>query len=115
MEQARSMRARIAGFLLGRHMSPEGEASGEIVQVTSAARPAGPAENAFVYVDFKGGPTPRARYISWINLYDIENADRREPGRWALVEPRERREIEAEWLPFGWSGPRLPSIADVLG
>ena len=107
-------RALISGTLLGRHLSPGGAMRGAIVQIGSEQRPDGPAENAFVYVDMTHAPGLRARYIAWINLYDIENAARRQPGEWELVQPGEPTAVRASWLPFGWGGPALPSIADVV-
>ncbi len=81
------------------------------MRVTVEGRPAGPAENALIYVDHRRGPS--ARYISWINLYDIDHAARLEPKCWELVEPHKKHSVDVQWLPYGWGGEKMPSIADV--
>jgi hypothetical protein len=103
----------ISGNLLGRHVDRDGVVRGEIIQVTGESRPAGPAENAFVYVDKSEASGPRARYLSWVNLYDIEHAGRQQPGAWQVVEPHPACKVETCWLPYGWAGPQFPNVADV--
>jgi hypothetical protein len=104
----------IDGNLLGLHVDQHGAVFGEVVQILDEARPQGPAESAFVYIDKTDSAGPRARYLSWINLYDIENASRRQPGQWQLVEPLRRHAARARWLPFGWGAPAFPSVADIV-
>jgi hypothetical protein len=106
--------ARISGTLLGTHVDQRGTLCGEIVQVVDEGRPRGPAENAFIYIDRTNPAGPRARYLSWINLYDIENAGRRQPGKWRLVQPRRSYAVQVTWLPFGWGAPAFPSVADIV-
>lgn len=101
------MRARITGNLVGQRRSGQ---SADIVHVQHSSEQ-GPAENSFVLVCGSG----RARYLSWIGYYDVEYAARREPGDWALVEPAQAYEREAEWLPYGWEGARgVPTIGDAV-
>jgi hypothetical protein len=101
------------GKLLGRHTDAAGRIRGEIIHVMEEGRPRGPAENAFVYLDLSAQAGPRARYLSWINLYDIETAARRQPGEWHLIEGTNERRVDACWIPFGWGAPPFPSVADV--
>lgn len=72
--------------------------------VPIAVDPGGPAENALVLVEECSGGRYRARYISWIGYYDVDEALRQEPGVWRLVEPPVQYSQEVEWMPFGWKG-----------
>jgi hypothetical protein len=80
-----------------------------VIVTKSDETPEGPASNAFVIIDYNYDP-PRARYISWINLFDIEYAARFD-SRWRTVEPSEAACERVRWLPYGWSGEALPSVA----
>lgn len=104
---------QVQGSLVGRRLDPIRRlVVGEIVHV---ARNAGavPAENAFLYVEIDSNRVRRARYIAWINLYDIEHAAIVQPGGWELIEPAQTYDEVSQWAPYGWEGERLPSIADV--
>ena len=105
----------LTGKLWGRCLNPaRGSIVADIVHVEHLHESAGPAENAFVLIELNHAP-PRARYISWINYFDIEYADRRQRGRWALVEPAESYERTVTWLPFGWPGAiGVPTIGDAI-
>jgi|SRR5579862_2363271 len=104
----------IKGELVGYRKSQNGVVVSEIVHVTTEGRPHGPAENAFVEVEVGGGMR-RARYLSWINYFDIEYALGREAGRWALVEPARGYSETLQWMPFGWQGfQRVPTIGDSI-
>jgi hypothetical protein len=100
------------GELWGQHVSPSGDVLGEVVRVSSATSMTGPAENAFVYVEIRPSEKERARYISWINYFDIEHANRQQAGSWRVVEPQQARAWHLiEWQPYGWGGPSLPNVA----
>jgi len=105
--------AALAGLTIGLHRSSAGEIVGKVLHVSDCRTPNGPAENAYVYVELTGeGPSAgRCRYLSWVNLFDIEVADRREPGRWALNTPSTAETLQVEWRPFGWDGPIFPNVA----
>lgn len=104
---------KISGRIIGRYRpSASKDDGGHILHITSELRPAGPAENAFVFVEFASNQRRRARYISWINLYDIEHAALEQPGAWLLVLNGDNTFQESvEWFPYGWGGPPLPNIA----
>ncbi len=85
---------------------------GEIIRVSCESRPSGPAENAFVYIEYCSSEYKRGRYVSWINLYDIEAAAERQGGTWSIVEPHQPASVLADWYPYGWGGEALPSVAD---
>lgn len=107
------MAKTIVGRLIGRHGVNSRRPIGEIVQITQRGRSLHPAENSFVYVDVSNSGSSRARYISWINLYDIEFANRVEPNQWRTVEPsRPYYRTGVTWQPFGWEDKELPSVAD---
>jgi hypothetical protein len=98
----------IHGELLGvRRFDPNGECTAEIVRVIREERPIGPAENALLVVELLSPSTKRARYISWIGYYDIEEAQTVEPGAWFLIEPPRAYQCLVEWLPFGWTEMQL--------
>lgn len=101
---------RIRGELWGRRIGIAGaKSAGDVLRIVEH-HPDGPAENAWIFVE----QTPegrKARYISWINYYDVEFASRREPGRWSTVEPPAAYEGEAEWRPYGWGSETLPNTA----
>jgi hypothetical protein len=103
--------ALVAGATLGFHHDDAERVDGKIVHVETCRDPAGPAENAYVFVDLRGPGAARARYLTWINLYDIEHAGCAQPGRWSLCEPPQYFEEEVRWLPLGWGEP-FPSVAD---
>jgi hypothetical protein len=93
----------IRGELYGHRLASDtGDVVADIVHVTVENRPAGPAENAFVMVERVG--QPRARYISWINYYDLDYVNERLPGCWRHVEPAEAYAQRAQWQPYGWPG-----------
>lgn len=97
----------LKGNLIGTR-THHGEIVGEVIYIKTPFDESGPAENAFVYVE-RG---KRARYVSWINLYDIEHAGRRQSNQWKTVEPGQLYHKKVEWLPYGWGGDSLPSVAD---
>jgi hypothetical protein len=101
---------QIRGRILGRYR-PAGskDDTGYIVHVTSELRPSGPAENAFVFVEILANEARKARYVSWINVFDIEYAALDEPGAWHLMDGDLFQE-SVGWFPYGWGGPRLPNI-----
>src|SRR4051812_40238971 len=81
------------GSLVGQHLDSNGNIIGEIIHNLEERRREGPAENAFIYLEIRNDRRPRARYVSWINLYDVEYAGRRQPGHWRLSEPAEPRKV----------------------
>jgi hypothetical protein len=106
--------SNISGNLIGQNITPDdGRVVGLIVHVESDFYPDGPAENAYVYIDTTNLKALRAQYISWINLYDIENAAKREAGCWRLVEPNTSYNQIINWIPYGWGDLGIPSVADV--
>jgi hypothetical protein len=104
--------AEITGELLGRRIEPgSSDLLAEVVHVT-AEIPNGPAENAFVFIE-RSGTEPRARYISWINYYDLDYVHEHQPDSWALVEPSEPYQLDARWEPFGWPDAlTVPTVGD---
>jgi hypothetical protein len=102
------MPAQISGLLLGHRLAEDsGEVLADIVHVTA---PGEPAENAIVMIERDG---PRARYLSWINYYDLDYAIAHEPSRWETVEPAQPYRAEAQWDPFGWAGALpAPTVGD---
>lgn len=107
------MHVEIHGERLGiRRCQTSNEPIGEVIRVTCEARPNGPAYNAFLYIEPAHDERKRGRYISWINLYDIEVASARQNGTWSIVEPHEPLTVTIEWHPYGWGGDSLPNIAD---
>jgi hypothetical protein len=103
----------ITGVLVGRRLDPRnGSRLADIVHIDRPPAGTAPAENAFVLVETNGN-APRARYISWINYFDIEYAARRESGEWILVEPGKRYHRRAKWHPYGWERTAgVPTIGD---
>jgi hypothetical protein len=99
------MKIHIRGNVLGRRLrSP----MADIVHIPEASEN-GPPVNAFLLVSDSG----QARFISWIGYFDVEYAMQREPGNWALVEPAQAFEKDAEWFPYGWDpADRVPTIGD---
>ena len=99
------MRVRISGNLVGQRI---GERAADIVHIQTASAE-GPAENSFVLVCHSG----RARYLSWIGYYDVEYAQNKEPGVWAIIEPPTEYGRDADWCPYGWKGAEhVPTIGD---
>jgi hypothetical protein len=105
------MPIELIGRLWGQHIDRSGTIIGEIVHVSSQVASGGPAENAFVYVELLPDKKRRARYISWIDYFDIEHANRKQPGNWRVVEPQETATRSVDWHPYGWGGPLLPNVA----
>jgi hypothetical protein len=105
-------RLTLTGSILGERYLEKSEATkiGMVIHVNHV-HAGGPAENAFVYVDLNDAE-PRAKYISWINLFDIEYAGKRQKGTWRVKEEATLIEQEIHWFPFGWGGEPLPSVAD---
>jgi hypothetical protein len=102
----------IKGAVLGeRYLSGDKEQKIGIVLHVDHAYSAGPAENAFLYVDLSSEET-RARYISWINLFDIEYAGKLQDGSWHVNETAPSFEEVVTWIPYGWCGEPLPCVAD---
>ena len=96
------------GELIGvRRAAPTGGHVAEVVRVSKEQRPSGPAENALVVVEALNSPRKRARYISWIGYYDIEEAQAVEPGAWQLIEPARAYRCLVEWVPVGWPDRQL--------
>jgi hypothetical protein len=85
------------------------ECGGVIIRTEDQNGSSTPAYNSFVLIEL--GSSARARYLPWVNLFDIEHAAKCEPGRWSLVEPTEVFAAEVLWLPFGWGSDPLPSVA----
>ncbi|SRR5579859_4879177 len=102
---------KLVGELWGVHLAQTGTVIGQIVHVLPSSAPDGPAENSFVFVELRANQPARARYISWINYYDIEHAGRQQSGRWKSIEPPQSIEILAEWIQYGWGGQVLPNVA----
>ena len=99
------MGVQILGNLFGKRLN---QPEADVVQIHSVIEH-GPAENSFVLVCASG----RARYLSWIGYYDIEYAERKEPGCWAVREPSQAYAREAAWCPYGWDGAVIvPTIGD---
>lgn len=103
----------IEGLAVGQHHSVAGEIDGLVVHVQQECSNAGPAANAFVYIDLSAGTPVQARYLAWVNLYDIEHAGLCQVGRWSLCEPPRRELRDVEWRPFGWGAAPFPSVADL--
>lgn len=106
----RSLTGRLVGSRLGR----TGLTDGAVLHLNGTRQPGEPAENAFVFVDLSNYHQARARYLAWVNLFDIEHAAAQELGRWSLAEPSHDAAFEVEWRPFGWGGPPFPSVADMI-
>jgi hypothetical protein len=105
----------IVGELYGHRLEEEaGRVRADVVHVTGEGRPDGPAENAFVLVEHLGTEL-RARYISWINYFDLDYVIEREHGRWwrSVEPPNAYREL-VMWTPFGWPGTlKVPTVGDL--
>jgi hypothetical protein len=106
---------RISGYLIGRRLNPDsGDTVAEIVHIKQSHKPKGPAENAFIMIE-TGHYVPRARYISWINYFDLEYASHREVGAWELVEPAKSYQRDLTWYPYGWPEAKtVPTIGDTI-
>jgi hypothetical protein len=103
MRSARGRTVEVQGEILGFHRArPHGRRGAEIVRVSSAPRPGGPATNALIVVQILGSHEKRARYISWIGYRDLEEAQAEEPDVWELVEPPCEYRRFVAWFPFGW-------------
>jgi hypothetical protein len=103
---------KVSGGIVGVRISPEvsSQITGLIMHIKAAHDP-GPAENAFIFLE-TNADIPQARYISWINLYDIEHAKKRQGGTWKVKEDPVPFDQEVYWKPYGWGGEALPSVAD---
>jgi len=80
--------------------------------VPRQAERGGPAANAYTFVDLSSPAGARARYLTWVNLYDIEYAAAVQQGRWTLAEPQFAETFEVDWAPFGWGERPFPNVAD---
>jgi hypothetical protein len=105
------MNVDLVGKLWGQRIDRAGNIVGEIIHISSQQALDGPAENAFVYIELESDHKGRARYVSWINYYDIEYADRLEPGGWRVIEPPDSAQRSVDWHPYGWGGALLPNVA----
>ena len=107
---------RVRGKLMGVRLAgtTNNEVIGEVVQIPVEMRPHGPAENSFILAEASGQPR-RARYLSWINYFDLEYAIHRECGKWQLIEPAREYDELLSWMPFGWPGAiGVPVIGDSM-
>ncbi|MDP3746692.1 MAG: hypothetical protein Q8Q88_06540 [Phenylobacterium sp.] len=104
-------RETIDGATVGLRLAAGGAPEGKVIHVRARRSPSGPEQNAFVFLDL-AADLPRARYLAWVNLFDVEHAARRQAGRWRLCEPAQAETLEAEWRPFGWGDAAFPSVAD---
>lgn len=105
------MLEQVQGQLLGRRLDDLGKSKAEIIQVTSPNE-GGPAAMALILVESRSA-VRRGRYISWINYFDVEYAQRLEPEEWVLVEPSQSVKRRIDWHPFGWpDAERVPVIGD---
>lgn len=103
----------LRGELLGVRLDgTTGGTAGEVVRVVTDHRPAGPAGNAMVFVEV--GPDSRtARYLSWINYYDLDYTAGHQQG-WQVIEPAVPYQEVVAWHPFGWDGAlRVPCVGDL--
>lgn len=105
----------LQGRIVGERLDAQGRVVACIVWCLREDRPRGPAQNAYLYVETGEAGLNRARYVSWINLFDIEHAGRVEAGRWRTVEPPAAFDRTIRFHPFGWGGERLPNVADTAG
>jgi hypothetical protein len=109
MTGAKIKSVKLSGQLLGiRRIAANGICEAEIIRIVKEQRPVGSAENALVIVESVNSGTKRARYISWIGYYDLEEAQKAEAGIWEVIEPPHKYSSIVEWLPFGW--PNMHSI-----
>jgi hypothetical protein len=109
MSAGEAAEVEIQGRLLGHRLDREGQPLADIVHITGP-NGSGPAENAMVMVETDG---QRARYLSWINYYDLDYVIANEPSRWRIVEPSKLYRAEASWEPFGWEGAlSAPTVGD---
>jgi hypothetical protein len=107
---------RIAGELLGQRVDDDTRrVLVDVVHVSDEEPSAcGPAANAFVFVEHRQDGPSRARYVSWINYYDLDYVLERQPQRWLIIEPAAGYEASAEWVPFGWPGAiTAPTVGDL--
>jgi hypothetical protein len=105
----------IRGLKIATRVNPgTRELLGEIVQtLCGGAASNSPCENSFLYIEL-AADTRRARYISWINLFDIEHASIMQPNQWTSIEPGIPYEERVQWIPYGWSDEKLPNVAYIL-
>lgn len=99
---------RIPCLILGRYSTAVREAT--VARCLLEGRPVGPAVDAYVYIEKSAPDQWRARYLSWVNLFDVEHASTIEPGAWELAVQVED-EFVADWYPYGWGGELLPNVA----
>jgi hypothetical protein len=109
-----STSVEIDGELYGHRLDERtGDVLADVVHVIANGQADGPAENAFVFVE-RAGEERHARYISWINYYDLDYVIQRQPDTWSVVEPAESYRQLAEWRPFGWPGAlSVPTVGDL--
>lgn len=91
-------RIMLRGMLMGERPLPGG-GKREILSIVEEQRPHGPADGSMVSV-VTTGDRRVARYVSWINYYELDEISRMEPGLWRLVEPPAAYEAVVEWHPF---------------
>jgi hypothetical protein len=101
---------KLVGKIVGMRLGSDSQPISYVVHNRIPSEPSGPAENAFLLIDIVVRPK-RARYISWINLFDIENAARHQQG-WLVVDPPLDFRQSVQWLPYGWGDQPLPSVAN---
>jgi hypothetical protein len=105
MEKDGSQRVRVQGLIKGQRIDPErGKVLGEIVHVSSENGANGPAANSFILIETSKDGERKARYLSWINYYDIDYLSIQEFGLWRVIEPADHYNGEVEWHPYGWKG-----------
>jgi hypothetical protein len=87
----------VRGLLMGRRREDDGT-SQEIVFIEEEQRSlGGPAAASMISV--RQEPQGRVgQYVPWINYYDLDEASRREPGRWEIVDPATTYAESVVWL-----------------
>jgi hypothetical protein len=110
-------------MLMGRRREDDG-ISEEIVFVEEEQRPlGGPAAGSMISVR-QESERRIGRYVPWINYYDLDEASRREPERWEIIDPATRYAESVVWLGLEPSvtgasggdpaGPELSQLHDML-
>jgi len=95
---------------MGERTLPDGGVE-EIVSITEEQRPqGGPAAPSMVSV-LRQGDRRVAGYIPWINYYDVDEAARKEPDAWRVIEPPQPYLADVDWKPYGLrTGGRAGSV-----
>jgi len=98
------------GLLMGMRALPGGGVE-RIVQINVEQRDkGGPARPSMVSVMEQDGRRV-AGYLPWINYYDVDEAARKDPDSWSIVDPAEPYTEEVEWRPYGMrTGGRASSL-----